>query len=159
MHAKAETAQSLLASFWNEAWSSGLWAAAWQKCLADLTPSQASWSPPSPSNVPGKRHSIWTIVAHMCFWREDALRRLTDPTPPTAAAMAAGNFPLPPKEASDESWNALRDRFAESQRRIAEALADPKVDTARLRYMLPHDCYHFGQINYIRALLGFAPIE
>ncbi len=155
---KAAVESALLATFWNDAAKDGLWAASWPRSLEGLTAQQAAWSPPSAPGVAGKRHSIWTIVSHMCFWREDTLRRLTDPSKPAPAALAAGNFPVP-ADITEDAWAATRKRFADSQRRIAEALADPKTDTSRLRYMLPHDCYHFGQVNYIRAMLGLPPIE
>ena len=35
----------------------------------------------------------------------------------------------------------------------------PGVDTSRIRYMIPHDCYHMGQINLIRSMLGLKAIE
>jgi hypothetical protein len=42
---------------------------------------------------------------------------------------------------------------------VAAALRDEKMPIDRLRYVLPHDCYHFGQINLLRAMLGLPPIE
>jgi uncharacterized damage-inducible protein DinB len=149
---------ALLASFWNDAWTEGLWAASWPKSLEGLSAQQAAWTPPNAPGVTSRRHSIWQIVLHMCFWREDALRRLTDPAKPTDAALAAGNFPVP-ADVSESAWAATRERFAASQRNIAQALVRPGTDTSRLRYMLVHDCYHFGQINLIRAMLGLPPIE
>ena len=53
-----------LLKLWNDAWTEGLWAAAWGKAIDDLTPAQATWTP-----APG-RHSIWQIVNHVIFWRE-----------------------------------------------------------------------------------------
>jgi hypothetical protein len=149
---------ALLASFWNDAATEGLWAASWPKSLEGLTAQQAAWTPPSAPGATKPRHSIWLIVSHMCFWREDALRRLTDPSKPTDTALAAGNFPVP-TDITERAWAATRERFADTQRRIAAELAKPTTDTSRLRYMLVHDCYHFGQINYIRAMLGLPPIE
>jgi hypothetical protein len=32
----------------------------------------------------------------------------------------------------------------------------PQLD---LRYLLMHDCYHVGQIMYIRSLQGLPPLE
>ncbi|HYD02145.1 MAG TPA: DinB family protein [Phycisphaerales bacterium] len=149
---------ALLVSFWNDAWEEGLWAAGWRRSLDGLTAAQAAWSPPNAPGVPGRRHSIWQNVLHLCFWREDALRRLGDDTKADEATVAAVNFPAV-TDTSEEAWAATRARFAESQRRVGEALARPGTDTSRLRYMLPHDCYHMGQINLIRAMLGLAPIE
>jgi hypothetical protein len=149
---------SLIAQFWHDAWEEGLWAAGWGRSLEGLTAAQASWSPPNAPGVEGERHSIWQNVLHMCFWREDALRRLTDPTKASDEAVAAGNFPAV-TDTSEEAWGGVKKRFAATQWRIAEVLAMPGTDTSRLRYMLPHDCYHMGQINLIRAMLGLKAIE
>jgi hypothetical protein len=150
--------QALLASFWGDAWEEGLWAAGWRKSLEGLTAQQAAWTPPNAPGVSGTRHSIWQHALHLCFWREDALRRLTDPTKPAEGTVKDLNFPKV-TDTSEEAWAAARARFAQSQVNIAEALMVPGVDTSRLRYMLPHDCYHMGQINLIRAMLGLKPIE
>lgn len=150
--------QRLLGTFWNDAWGEGLWAAGWEKSLEGLTAEQAAWSPPNAPGVTGSRHSIWQNVLHMCFWREEGLRMQTDPAKPTAEAVAAGNFPSV-ADASEPAWAAAKERFAQSQRRIAAVFARPGADTSRLRFMLPHDCYHMGQINMIRAMLGLKPIE
>lgn len=152
------TELALVTTFWNDAWDDGLWAAGWRKSLEGLNAAQAAWSPPNAPGVQGTRHSIWVNVLHLCFWREDALRRLTDPTKPAPAAVEAGNFPKL-SDASEAAWAATKARFATSQRQISEALARPGTDISRLKYMLPHDCYHMGQINLIRAMLGLAAIE
>ena len=150
---------ALLSTFWNDAWEEGLWAAGWRKSLEGLTAAQAAWSPPNAPGVGGKgRHSIWQNVLHMCFWREHGLRMLTDPAKPTAEQIAAGNFPEV-TDVSEAAWAATKERFAESQRRIAQVFSAPGADTSRLRFMLPHDCYHFGQVNLIRGMLGLAAIE
>jgi hypothetical protein len=38
-------------------------------------------------------------------------------------------------------------------------LADPSPTNDPLVSFLPHDMYHFGQINFIRAMQGLPPIE
>jgi uncharacterized damage-inducible protein DinB len=143
--------QSLL-RFWNEAWSEGLWAAPWLKSVSGLTPAQAAWAP-----APG-RHSIWQIVEHMIFWREDNLRRLAGGAKPTPEELAAGNFPVigAPTEGA---WRDTVARLERSQQRIAAAIASEKNPLDRLAYLLPHDCYHMGQINTLRALQALPPIE
>lgn len=157
--ASLDADQRLLDSFWTDAWGEGLWAAGWEKALEGLTAQQAAWSPPNAPGVSaGSRHSIWQHVLHMCFWREEGIRMLADPVKPTPAAIAAGNFP-PVANTSEPAWVATKARFAASQRRIGEVFKTPGADTSRLRYMIPHDCYHFGQIALIRAMLGLPPIE
>ena len=141
-----------LSQFWRKAWEDGLWAAPWSKSLEGLTAAQAAWKPAP------QRNSIWQIVGHMVFWREDALARLTGKPKPTDEEIARLNFPQPAVP-SELDWQSLKKRFAESQRHIAAALADPNANFERLQYMLPHDCYHMGQINYLRAMQGMAAIE
>lgn len=154
------TDRELLATWWNDAWTDGLWAAAWSKSIDDLSPAQAAWQTKDVNGKP--RHSIWQHVMHMTFWREDSLRRLTDPTKPSAETLSRLNFPANPDAAAPtaaRAWDDTRARFKASQQNIAGQLASPSSDGSRLHYMLPHDCYHFGQINLLRALQGLAPIE
>jgi uncharacterized damage-inducible protein DinB len=156
------TARELLIKFWSDAWSEGLWAASWSKSVEGLTAAQAAWSPPNASGVPGQRHSIHQIVLHMVFWREDALRRIAAAPgavpKPTPEQLARDNFPTI-TDLSERAWSESRRRLADSQQAVAAALASPSASADRLQYLLPHDSYHFGQINYIRSMLGLAPIE
>jgi len=145
--------RSSLLKFWNDAWSEGLWAAAWSKSVAGLTPSQAAWKPAD------GRHSIWQIVNHMIFWREDALARLKGETRrPTDEELAKYNF-AEPAEVSEAAWKTTVGGFERSQQDVAQAIAEPANSVERLAYLLPHDCYHIGQINYVRAMQGLKAIE
>lgn len=141
-----------LKRMWDAAWTEGLWSTAWSKALDGLTPSEAAWKPAK------ERHSIWQIVNHMLFWREDALNRLAGAGKPSAEHIERMNFPEP-TEVSEHQWKALRQRFEQSQQRVSAFLADDSASLDRLRYLLPHDCYHFGQIMYLRALYGKPPLD
>jgi hypothetical protein len=143
--------ESLL-TWWNEAWDKGLWAASWKRSLEGLTGKQAAWKP-SPD-----RHSIWQIAEHMIFWREGQLRVARGGAKASEEEVQRLNFPEP-AETSDAAWNATVRRFEETQRALAAAIADPAVDVSRLANFLPHDAYHFGQINYLRALMWLPPLE
>jgi hypothetical protein len=144
--------RAALAKWWHEAWAEGLWAAAWSKAVGDLTPAQAAWRP-----APG-RNSIWQIVEHMVFWRDVNLARLAGPRPTTPQELETSNFPAV-REPTDAAWRATLRRFEESQNRVAAAIVDPKNTLDRIAYLLPHDCYHVGQIMYLRAMQGLTPIE
>ena len=150
-----ETGRELVNRWWSEAWTEGLWAASWPKALEGLTPEQAAWRPPG---VAGKRHSIWQLVLHMVFWRESWLRRAATGQKPSEQELATCNFPEI-KEVSQRAWDEALARFGSTQDRTAAALKelDPKNDP--ITYYLPHDCYHMGQIMYLRAMQGLAPIE
>lgn len=157
------SARELVLKLWNDASAEGLWAASWQKSLDGLSPEQAAWQPPNAASLhgdTGKRHSIWQIVLHMCLWREHWLRKLAGQTTPKED-LERLNFPFV-TDISADAWRQALERFEASQRSIASALKDPKVSDehfAAIAHFLPHDCYHFGQINYLRAMLGLKPIE
>jgi uncharacterized damage-inducible protein DinB len=148
-------AREFVQRWWREALSDGLWAASWAKSVEGLTAAQAAWSP-----APG-RHSIWQIVMHMVFWRESWLRRVKTGKGPSREELAVGNFPVI-AEVTEEAWAAARARLAEAHERMGATLADATLDDEQFRvlaHFLPHDCYHFGQISYLRAMLGMAAIE
>lgn len=145
-------AREWIATWWEEAWDTGLWAASWSKSLEGLTAEQAAWSP-----APG-RHSIWQIVLHMMFWRDCWLHRVATGQRRPVDDLERVNFPEI-TEPTEEAWAETRRRFVETQARMAQGLRNYSSDADPLTYLLPHDCYHFGQINYLRAMLGLSPIE
>lgn len=146
------TDRTLMAGLWNDGWNEGLWAASWSKSIAGLTPQEAAWTP-----APG-RHSIWQIVLHLCFWREEALRRLDGREKATPEDVLANNFPAV-STVNAEAWEAARARLAQTQATVLAAMLNGPNDPARLMYLITHDCYHIGQINYLRAMLGKSAIE
>jgi len=156
----SETNYQHMAAWWEEAFDEGLWAAAWSKSLEGLTPEEAAWQPPSGPGVAdaGRRHSIWQIVLHMIFWRENWLRRVATGQKPTKEEIAAGSFPMV-HHITEEAWAATRAHFNQTQQRIGDVLNNLTPESEPVMYFLPHDSYHFGQINYLRAMLGLKPIE
>lgn len=145
-------AREWVITWWEEAWNDGLWAASWSKSIEGLTAKQAAWQP-----APG-RHSIWQIVLHMIFWRDSWLHRVATGEKPTPESIERLNFP-PIPEITEEAWETTRRRFTETQARAAQGMRNMSADADPLMYFLPHDCYHFGQINYLRAMQGLKPIE
>lgn len=151
------TAPQFIAKLWNEAFAQGVWAASWSKSIEGLSAAQASWRPADDTS---RRHSIWQIVLHMCLWREHWLRKLAGQTTPKEV-LERENFPAI-TDTSEGFWAAARARFVESQNRIGAALASDNVTDEQfeaISHFLPHDAYHFGQINYLRAMQGLEPIE
>jgi hypothetical protein len=141
-----------LAKWWDDAWEGGLWAAPWGQSVQDLTPEQAAWKPAA------GRHSIWQIVTHIIFWRELDLGLLAGRPKPGKDEINARQF-AEPAEVTAAAWRSTIDRLADTQRQLSAAIRDPAHSLARVQYLLPHDCYHFGQINYLRAMQGLKPIE
>lgn len=137
---------------WREAWSTGLWAAPWSRVIADVTAAQAAWKP-SP-----QRHSIWQIVAHVVFWREEAARRIRGQGKTPDDQVAPLNFPQPDAP-TDAAWSALRDRFETTHRLIEAAASEHPTTDPHLSCLLAHDAYHVGQIAYLRALQGLPSCE
>lgn len=148
--------RAFIVKWWDEAWREGLWAASWSKAIEGLTAEQAAWAPTGVDGRP--RHSIRQYVLHMIFWREGWLRRVATGVKLTDAEKAVGSFPEL-TDLSEDAWRRDRERLADTQARMLEAMKTrgPEADT--LIYFLPHDQYHIGQIMLIRGLLGLPPIE
>ena len=74
-----------------------------------------------------------------------------------------GDTSSPQIDGSDEAWSeieSLVDETAKLETYYAgTAMRDPKTSIERIAYFLPHDCYHMGQIMYVRAWLGMKVIE
>jgi hypothetical protein len=154
--------RDLFLKWWSEAWTEGLWAAPWSKAVEGLTAAQAAWRPQAtaaPGGVQaGPRHSIWQLIEHVVFWRINWMGRLDGGPRPTERELQEHNFPeiAAPSEAA---WADARRRLAESQERVAAAVRDRFEVAAPMMQFLPHDMYHFGQVNLIRGMLGLKPIE
>lgn len=153
------TDRDLFLKMWSDAWTEGNWSAAWSKAVAGLAPGQAAWRAPNAPGVAGEpRKSIWQIVEHMIFWREVVLRRADGEEAPLPGERETRNFP----EITDLSPGAWADtvrRFEETHRAIGDAVRDRFERAAPAMWLLPHDSYHVGQICFVRAMLGLAPIE
>lgn len=146
-----------IAAWWDEAQDAEVWWAPWARAVDGLTAEQASWRP-----APG-RHSIWELVNHMTFWREYFVKRNTGAEPLSMEEVDRLNWQTPPV-INDEAWAAARQRFLDSHARVRETMTgtpgpEPPKPQLNLRYLLFHDCYHVGQIMYIRALLGLEALE
>ncbi|MCK6476733.1 MAG: DinB family protein [Phycisphaerales bacterium] len=147
-----KTAREHLREQWDQIFKDGIWAASWSKSLDGLTAAQAAWTP-----GPG-RHSVWQHVLHMVFWRQVSLERCRTGAQPSDEDVKARNFPDIPA-VTDAAWADARRRFQDSQDQVSAALAGPDPVYDRLAPLIPHDAYHFGQINLLRAMQGFPPIE
>ena len=144
--------RTVLLKLWDDSWSGDIWIAPWGKAVADLTPQQAAWKP-NPN-----RHCIWQIVNHVCIWREYTLTRLDGRPGPSREQVDRDNFAMPPAQ-SQAAWQQTLDRLRTTHHDVRQAIAKPDSSLERVQYHLGHDCYHLGQIMYLRALQGMAPIE
>jgi len=144
--------RTLFAKLYRDFWTDGLWAAPWSKALADLTPQQAVFKPAA------GRKSIWQIVSHTCFWRDYHLDRLTTGAKLSNEEIAKAQH-AEPTDPSPALLAQLREKLQASHHRMVAAIEDERLPLEKLVPVLAHDAYHLGQIMYIRALLGFAPID
>jgi uncharacterized damage-inducible protein DinB len=143
--------RDVLLKLWDESWDEGIWIAPWSRAVGDLRADQARWSPAS------ERHCIWQIVNHVCIWREYTLARL-EGRPARSPTEGGANFAMP-EAMTEASWRQTIDRLRQTHDGVREAIARPDSSLERLRYHLGHDCYHLGQIMYLRALQGLPSIE
>jgi hypothetical protein len=146
------TDREMLIQMWDEMWNSYTWIPGWSKSFSDLTPQQAAWKPAADKS----RNSIWQILNHIAFWRETTVNRLAG-KPPTEEVIKKSNFEAP-AQVTDAAWTAAQQRLERSHQAIRQALGDEKVPVEKLRYLLPHDSYHLGQVMYVRALQGLPAI-
>ncbi|USN99510.1 MAG: DinB family protein [Phycisphaeraceae bacterium] len=133
---------------WRRAQTEADYAAPWCKAVRGLTPAQAMQAP-----APG-RHSIAQIVAHVCFWRAYFVDRARGGERLDRAEIDRQSWPDP----GEDEWAGLIERFGETHALVLAALEDPELDTSALQELLMHDCYHVGQVMYVRALLGLKAI-
>lgn len=144
---------------WDDFWKSGLWAAPLSKAIEDLTPKQAAWKPDVAAGA--HVHSIWQHVNHILFWREVSLRRTMGGPGPDEHEVSSRNWDAPegPMEVTEANWSRTCQQLADSQQQIHAAIADPNIPIDRLQYLVPHDCYHLGQIMMLRGMMGLKAIE
>jgi len=143
--------RELLLKLWDESWDQGIWIAPWSKAVQGLSPKQAAWSPAA------DRHCIWQIVHHVCIWREYTLTAVDGRSGPSRKEVESGNFAMPASRTAVE-WRRSVDRLQATHNDIRAAIATAS-SLERLQYHLGHDCYHLGQIMYLRATQGMGPIE
>lgn len=143
--------RSAILKLWDDAWNEGLWAASWSKSVDGLSGAQAAWKPAA------GRHSIWQCLEHCMFWRDVSVNRTRGGQSPSDEEVARRNFP-DIADASDAAWRDAVARFSASHQRVRAFIAEANSDISSIPSMLAHDCYHMGQINYLRALQSLAPI-
>jgi uncharacterized damage-inducible protein DinB len=115
--------------------------------------------------VPGIRHSVVEIVAHLVFWQNWFLSRCSGEAVPMAAHAADG-WPA----ASADDWARLRAEFLNGLDRARSLpvegrinppiefppLAEYTIDDAVV-HMAQHNAHHLGQIVTLRQALGAWP--
>jgi uncharacterized damage-inducible protein DinB len=137
---------------YSDLWTDGLWAAPWSKAVADLSPEQANWKP-APA-----RKSIWQIVRHVVFWKEYHLNKIQKGATLSNEQIAQQHFSDPPV-VSQQAWDQARADLKASHERMAAAMAGDAIAIDKLAPVLAHDCYHLGQVMYVRGMQGLAPLE
>ena len=129
-------------------------------CVEDIAANLAT------RTVNGYPHSIWQIVEHMNYWMEYELHRIAGKQT-SYPDHAIESWPALPNPASEEQWQAARQRFGDLLGQLA-ALADsdtaslenivtpdkpsslPSTAYAILQQITAHNSYHVGQIAMLR---------
>lgn len=134
------------------------WQASLLKQIEGLTVEQALYKP-SPD-----RHGIWQLVRHIAYWKHWALTYVNEGTKLNAKESNWAPLPELQNEASwQEDVNKLR-ALSDECRSVAEGIGDELLSSAEekfvfFRQLLYHDCYHTGQIGFLRAMQGLKPVE
>ena len=146
--------QAMLES-WDEFNKKNTWFAGIENAFDGLTPQQAAWKP---AGGEGKRHSIWQILNHICYWREVVVKRTQGKYQPPDDEIARMNWEEP-VAATDAAWQKSRERLSRSHQIMRDALFGGALTWEKFKYVIPHDSYHVGQATYLRAMQGLKPIE
>lgn len=141
-----------LAGLYQTAQVEGVWCTPWSRALEGVTAKEATWQPAA------GRHSIWQIVNHVTFWREYQAARARGGQNLPDAVVSRRNFETP-ADSSEAAWKAAQARLTAAYEANRQAMLDPATKYDRVEHALVHDNYHFGQIMYLRAMLGKPPIE
>jgi hypothetical protein len=134
------------------------WQSSLLKHVSGLTVEQALYKP-SP-----ERHGIWQIVRHIAYWKYWALTYLT--TGEKLNAKEDDWAPMPDDQ-SQQSWDneianlsKLNDRCLEEAGRLGDSImTSTEEKVIFFRQLLYHDCYHTGQIGFLRAMQGIKPVD
>lgn len=131
-----------------------------REILAGVTAAQAA------QRAVPDAHSIWEIVLHLTAWKHEVRRRLSGAP---AGEPPEGDWP-PVGPATDENWQAARERLDAAHRALVDAVrelpesrlfeptSDPRnrpLGAGVTRYELlhglaQHDTYHAGQIALLK---------
>lgn len=130
--------------------------------VQDLSAEQALWRPAE------GRNCIWENVRHITFCRRKVLNRVKGLPAPEAPDDGRSL----PDTVDEAHWRADLKALRDAQQELhdwfkncqAEDLLQKSEDGTYHQFssragIISHDSYHTGQIAYIRALMGLAPVE
>lgn len=140
-----------IARHFDTAWNEETYTPPWRKAIEGLTPEQAVWKPE------GAKHSIWQLVEHMAFWREQVLHEMGGGER-DEAEIARRNWPET-GEITAEAWTEAVGRLAAQHEAVKSAMEGSDEAARKLHNFIEHDAYHFGQIMLLRALQGLPPLD
>jgi DinB family protein len=134
------------------------WQAGLYPQVKDLSLQQALWKP-SPD-----RHCIWEIVLHLNSWKWFAVEVLKGNT---IESMKEYNWVKLPESPDEKKWKEEIERLKSFHEELKSLIKktdasffDPSNKLSNhSREVVYHDCYHCGQIGFIRVLQGIKPVE
>ena len=134
------------------------------RLLEGLSPAAAA------TRLPGAPHTIVELLAHLVFWQNWFLERLTGRPVPMAAAAADG-WPA----AGETDWERLQAEFVNGLERGVALAESPQAQSQRVEpaiefpplaeytvadavmHVALHNAHHLGQIVTLRQLLRAWP--
>lgn len=134
------------------------WQASLLKQVESITMEQALYKP-SPD-----RHGIWQLVRHIAYWKHWALTYLNEDVKLNAKE---DNWAPMPEVQTEETWQVeianlkkLNNECIISAEKLGdELMLSTEEKIVFFRQLLYHDCYHAGQIGFLRAMQGLKPVE
>ena len=134
------------------------WQTSLLKHVQGLTREQALFKP-SP-----ERHGIWQIVRHIAYWKYWSLTYLNEGVKLNAKE---DDWSPMPEVQTEETWNEEitklkklnNDCISAAEKLGEELMTSSEEKIIFFRQLMYHDCYHTGQIGFLRAMQGIKPVE
>lgn len=145
-------------------WDQEGWFVPLKAVLEGVGPAEAAWQPPGGGNT------IWQTLAHLTYYSQRYLLRLTGREPEPGLHDNTATFGGPGNAEDEAGWQALlaeTQQVAEGLHRVLAEMTEVGLDRAVgtstaaevLPHLLLHDAYHTGQIALIRKMQGSWPAQ
>jgi hypothetical protein len=146
-------------AWWDHTWAAE--GAVWARALEGLTAEQAAWSPP---NAPGVADTAGGAAVGVADRRAHDLLAGEHGAAGGGSERSDARGVLGPELPGDPgplggAWADTRRRFDDSHRAVGAAVRAWPERAGQAMELLPHDAYHIGQVCYLRAMLGLAPLQ
>lgn len=124
--------------------------------VANLTPDQVRWVPKTNAQM----HSVAQLLAHLVYWNENSLAKLTGQKPAAYSGNNEDTFVgYDVNKITAAEWTALiarYDRDMTAMEKWVQSASDADLAKAAntIAHVGAHNAYHLGEIVYVRKLQG-----